>query len=126
MLDAAKAEKLFRVVMIHHPPVSQASRHKILLDADIFKRVIAARGAELVLHGHDHRAKLNYLDGSNGTRVPAAGVPSASAAPGTTHDAAAYNLYRIDGAAGAWTCEVIARGMDAGGAVKEQQRMMLS
>jgi 3',5'-cyclic AMP phosphodiesterase CpdA len=126
MLDAAKAEKLFRVVMIHHPPVSRARRHKLLLDADIVKRVIAARGAELVLHGHDHRSMLNWLGGPNGTRVPAVGVPSASAAPGTTHDAAAYNLYRIDGAAGAWTCAVIARGVDAGGAVVEQQRMMLS
>jgi 3',5'-cyclic AMP phosphodiesterase CpdA len=126
MLDAVKAEKLFRVVMIHHPPVSQASRHKRLLDADIFKRVIAARGAELVLHGHDHRPMLNWLGGPNGTRVPAVGVPSASAAPGTTHDAAAYNLYRIDGAAGAWTCEIIARGMNAGGVIVEQQRMMLS
>jgi 3',5'-cyclic AMP phosphodiesterase CpdA len=126
MLDTAKAEKLFRVVMIHHPPVSQARRHKLLLDADIFKRVIAARGAELVLHGHDHRPMLNWLDGPNGTRVAAAGVPSASAAPGTSHDATAYNLYRIDGAPGAWTCEVIARGMDATGAVVEQQRMMLS
>jgi len=58
--------------------------------------------------------------------VAAAGVPSASAAPGTSHDATAYNLYRIDGAPGAWTCEVIARGMDATGAVVEQQRMMLS
>jgi hypothetical protein len=58
--------------------------------------------------------------------VPAAGVPSASAAPGTTHDAAGYNLYRIDGAAGAWTCDIIARGVDAGGAIVEQQRMKLS
>src|SRR3954468_4421440 len=121
MLDAAKAEKLFRVVMIHHPPVSRASRHKLLLDADIFKRLIAARGAELVLHGHDHRSMLNWLNGPNGTRVPAVGVPSASAAPGTTHDAAAYNLYAIDGAADGWTCDVITRGVDAGGAVVEQQ-----
>jgi hypothetical protein len=58
--------------------------------------------------------------------VPAVGVPSASAAPGTTHDAAGYNLYCIDGAAGAWTCEIVARGVDAGGSVVEQQRMMLS
>jgi 3',5'-cyclic AMP phosphodiesterase CpdA len=122
MLDAAKADKLFRVVMIHHPPVSQARRHKRLLDADIFKRVIAARGAELVLHGHDHRSMLNWLAGPDATQGPAVGVPSASAAPGTAHDAAAYNLYRIDGTAGAWTCEIMSRGIDASGAVKELKR----
>ena len=56
-------------------------------------RVIAAHGADLVLHGHDHLHMLNWLTGPNGTRVPAVGVPSASAAPGTSKDAAAYNLY---------------------------------
>ena len=27
----------------------------------------------------------------------------------------AYNLYRIDGAPGAWRCEMISRGIDADG-----------
>ena len=39
-------------------------------------------GAELVLHGHDHLHMINWLAGPNGTRVPAVGVPSASAALG--------------------------------------------
>ena len=56
-----------------------------------------------MLHGHDHVHMLNWLDGPDGTRVPAVGVPSASAAPGMSKDAAAYNLYAIDGAPGAWT-----------------------
>ena len=41
LLKTLKEENLFRVVMIHHPPVSKAGRHKRLLDADVFKRVIA-------------------------------------------------------------------------------------
>ena len=123
-LTELEGENLFRVVLIHHPPVSQAGQHKILLDAKILRYVIAEHGAELVIHGHDHLHMLNWLDGPNGSEVPAVGVPSASAAPGTDKDAAAYNLYRIDGAPGAWTCELISRGM-AGGEVKEQKRLML-
>jgi hypothetical protein len=42
-----------------------------------------------------------------------------------SHDAAAYNLYRIDGAPGAWTCEMIARGVNASGDVVEQKRVVL-
>jgi 3',5'-cyclic AMP phosphodiesterase CpdA len=126
MLEALKREPLFRVVLIHHPPVSAAARHKRLLDAEALLRVIAAQGAELLLHGHDHLAMLNWLDGPDGTRVPAVGVPSASAAPGTARDAAAYNLYAIDGAAGAWRCEMIVRGMTADGTVSEQLRKMLT
>jgi hypothetical protein len=52
-------------------------------------------------------------------------VPSASAAPGKAKDAAAYNLYRIDGAPGDWHCEIISRGIAANGEVGEQKRSML-
>jgi 3',5'-cyclic AMP phosphodiesterase CpdA len=118
-------EKLFRVVLIHHPPVSAAARHKRLLDAAVLRRVLAEQGAELLLHGHDHRDMLNWLPGPDGTRIPAVGVPSASAAPGTTHDNAGYHLYGIGGSPGAWHCEMIARGIRADGEVRERARMVL-
>ena len=125
MLEALQRENLFRVVLIHHPPVSQAKWHKLLRDARALMHVIAAHGAELLLHGHDHLAMLNWLQGPDGARVPAVGVPSASAAPGQAKNAAAYNLYCIDGAPGAWQCEMISRGIDASGAVSERNRVML-
>ena len=124
-LVALAREKVFRVVLIHHPPVSQASRHKRLTDAAQFLRVIGTHGAELVLHGHDHLHMINWLDGPNETRVPAVGEPSASAAWGMSKDAAAYNLYAIDGAPGAWTCEMTSRGIGAAGAVMQQRRLKL-
>jgi 3',5'-cyclic AMP phosphodiesterase CpdA len=124
-LNQLKTEKLFRVLLIHHPPVSQAGRSKALLDAPVLLRIIAAHGADLVLHGHDHLHMINWLNGPNGTRVPAVGVPSASAAPSTSKDAAAYNLYRIDGAPGDWQCKIISRGIAANGEVGEQKRMRL-
>jgi 3',5'-cyclic AMP phosphodiesterase CpdA len=124
-LNKLKNENLFRVVLIHHPPVSEAARHKRLLDAPVLKRVIAAHGADLLLHGHDHLHMINWLKGPNGTRVPAIGVPSASAAFGSDRDAAAYNLYRIDGTRGAWKCELISRGLASSGEVAQQKRFML-
>ena len=124
-LGALGRENRFRVVLIHHPPVSPAKRHKRLIDAAQFLRVIATHGAELVLHGHDHVHMLNWLAGPDGARVPALGVPSASAAPGMSKDAAAYNLYAVGGAPGAWTCEMISRGMSRAGDVMELNRMKL-
>jgi 3',5'-cyclic AMP phosphodiesterase CpdA len=124
-LNKLKNENLFRVVLIHHPPVSEAARHKRLLDAPVLKRVIAAHGADLLLHGHDHLHMINWLKGPNGTRVPAVGVPSASAAFDGHKDAAAYNLYRIDGTRGAWKCELISRGLASSGEVAQQKRFML-
>jgi 3',5'-cyclic AMP phosphodiesterase CpdA len=125
LLNQLKSEDLFRVILIHHPPVSAANWHKRLVDAEALKRVIAAQGAELLLHGHDHLHMLNWLEGPDGARVPVVGVPSASAAPGTTRDAAAYNLYAIDGTPGAWHCGTVSRGVTAHGDVAEQNRMTL-
>jgi 3',5'-cyclic AMP phosphodiesterase CpdA len=124
-LDEQRNAGLFRVVLIHHPPVSQAGWQKRLVDAAALLRVIAEHGAELVLHGHDHRRMINWLEGPNGSRVPAVGVPAASAALGMAKDAAAYNLYRIDGTPGAWRCEMVSRGIGANGAVEEQKTSTL-
>jgi 3',5'-cyclic AMP phosphodiesterase CpdA len=123
LLAAAAAQ--FRVVLIHHPPhVAPRSRLKRLIDAAAFREAIATVGAELVIHGHDHRESLAWIDGPCG-RVPVIGVPSASAAFGTDHDAAGYNLYRIGGRPGGWTCEVARRGLGADGAVSETERLTL-
>jgi len=126
LLNELKNENLFRVLMIHHPPVTQSSQHKRLLDAAVLKRIIAAHGADLLIHGHDHVHMLNWLDGPNGTKVPAVGVPSASAVPGRDKDAAAYHLYSIDGTRGAWTCELVSRALGADGEVAEEKRFMLA
>jgi 3',5'-cyclic AMP phosphodiesterase CpdA len=130
LLKRLKVEKLFRVVMIHHPPVSLSAHHKRLIDADAFKAVIAAQGAELVLHGHDHLNMINWLEGPEDSQVPAVGVPSASAKPpknlpGMDHDAAGYNLYRIDGVLGAWKCEIVSRAINESGTVAEITRATL-
>jgi 3',5'-cyclic AMP phosphodiesterase CpdA len=118
----ADAAARFRVVLIHHPPHAVPKAHfKRLVDAAAFRDAIATAGAELVIHGHDHTRSLSWIDGPGG-RVPVIGVPSASAAFGTDHDAAGYNLYRIGGRPGAWSCEVSCRSLDAAGAVIECER----
>jgi 3',5'-cyclic AMP phosphodiesterase CpdA len=114
-LAALGRENLFRVVLIHHPPVSRLAQHfKRLVDAGPLRRIIAQHGAELVLHGHAHVHSIIWLDGPRG-HVPAVGVPSASAASDPHGDAAAYNLYRIERDGDGWRCEAVTRGMGDGG-----------
>lgn len=125
MLDDGARDGFYRVVLIHHPPTSKASHyHKRLTDGPRLRAVLARHGAELVIHGHNHRRQIVWLDGPKG-RIPAIGVPSASEAPPGKHDPAGYNLYRIDGSRGAWRCEVITRGI-VGDGVAELEKMMLA
>jgi 3',5'-cyclic AMP phosphodiesterase CpdA len=125
MLDETKES--FRVVLIHHPPASPPRRYlRRLTDAAEFRNVLAAKGAELLLHGHDHRNTVVWLDG-RGAMIPAVGVASASAA--ARHggeDAAGYHVFRIEGQAGAWRCELIARERGNDGSVREISRQPLS
>jgi len=112
----------FRVVLIHHPPVGSVRRHlRRLTDARQFRQVMAAKGAELVLHGHDHRRSLIWLDGPR-RNIPTVGAPSASAwAPHHGEHAGGFNIFRIDGEPGAWRCEVTTRMREADGRVSELQ-----
>jgi 3',5'-cyclic AMP phosphodiesterase CpdA len=123
----AQTRGLFRIVLIHHPPRSPLRRHlRRLVDAAQLRAVLAAHGADLLLHGHDHRRAIVWLDGPAATKIPAIGVPSASAlARHGREDAAGYNIFRIDGASGAWRCELTARER-ADGTVREIGRQTLT
>lgn len=112
ILEKLGREKLFRVVMLHHPPMGDGPWHRRLRDASALRRVLAQAGAELVIHGHDHRANLAHIASSHGP-VPVVGVPSASAGPREGGKAGGYALYRISGAPGAWHCEMERRGFGA-------------
>jgi len=117
---------LFRLVLIHHPPVSPLRRFlRRLTDAAALRSVLSEKGAELLIHGHDHRRSLIWLDGPQGAKIAAVGAPSASAiAPHGGEDGAGYNLFRIERAGGGH-CETIARQRGADGAIGEIERRRL-
>jgi len=117
---------LFRIVLIHHPPMTPRKRYlRRLTDAADLRSVLADKGAELLLHGHDHSRAVIWLDGSK-AKIPAVGVPSASArAPHGDENAAGYNLFHIDGEAGNWRCELIGRERDANGIFRDAERRTL-
>ncbi|MGQ3675914.1 metallophosphoesterase family protein [Xanthobacter sp. TB0139] len=117
VLEELGQEGLFRVVMLHHPPVGQQAWHRRLRDAAAVRRVLVQAGAELVLHGHEHKATLDHvslLPGETEEGIPVVGVPSASAGPRASAKAGGYALYRVSGQLGAWHCEIERRGFGAG------------
>ncbi len=108
----------FRVLMIHHPPKTSPGRWAARLrDSNELLDMIARYGVDLVLHGHDHRHATVWLDGPRG-RIPAVGVPSASAMAHGHNHPAAYNLFSIERNGGVWRClhriRGFAHGMELG------------
>ncbi|HRD75031.1 MAG TPA: metallophosphoesterase, partial [Hyphomicrobiaceae bacterium] len=78
-LDQLAAEGLTRVMMIHHPPLpGQTTALRGLDDDKEIEALLRRHGAELVLHGHNHRNMRAEVPGPRGP-VPILAVPSASA-----------------------------------------------
>jgi len=120
-------EGLCRVVLIHHPVgKGDALRTRRLIGASRVRAAIATHGAELVLHGHNHRTSVRFLEGPDGRKVPAVGAAAAAALPHGSNLGAAYNLFRIEGSAPPYAIEMSERGLTADGSIGERSHHTLS
>ncbi|MFD2264602.1 metallophosphoesterase family protein [Lacibacterium aquatile] len=103
------AQDLFRVILMHHPVTDglQPGR-KALIDRAEMQQVLKRAGAEMILHGHTHRASLTSVAGPKGP-IAVIGVPSASGTARHVEHAARWHLYDIDADGANWQVQVSAR-----------------
>ena len=108
-------ERLFRLVLIHHPPlVGHALPMRELRDAADFESVLEKEGAELVVHGHNHRDAIVWKTGAK-KPIPVVGIASGSIGRHLHHEALArYNLYKVIDAGEGWRIELTGRGIRHG------------
>ncbi len=125
LLERAKAEGLIRVVLIHHPPyLGGARRTRELVDAEAFEAMLKRAGADLVLHGHNHKFSLAWRPGPE-RDIPIVGVPSASIGPLGHGEMATWHLFKIAGDASAPAISVEQRGFEPDGTVRLRQEITL-
>jgi 3',5'-cyclic AMP phosphodiesterase CpdA len=95
LADSRVAGKV-RVVAIHHPPAGKRAQSRIrgLRDHEAFAAVIQQAGAELVVHGHEHRDMTESLLGPTGS-VVVRGVPSGTYANDRPERTARYRIFEI-------------------------------
>ena len=69
----------------HGAPSAESRRRRrgdaVLSDRHEFEEIVTHRGAHLVIHGHNHRMTISYID--EHARIPVVGVQSASASGGS-------------------------------------------
>lgn len=123
LLSKTARQRLYRILLIHHPPVPNAvSRHKRLIDLERFHPLIQQHGAELIIHGHSHRRSRADLPGP-AARVPVLGISSASAASRDPLHRAAFRVVRIWPTSSDWTttCQDHAYDHDSGRFIPEPE-----
>lgn len=110
-LQQTAREGLFRVVLIHHPPViGEGGRRKALRDRSALAALLHRQGAELVLHGHHHVTRLAFLAGPAGP-IPVIGLPSATAGLARP-ELARWHLHRVERDGPGWRLATVARCYD--------------
>ncbi|MGI9425510.1 MAG: metallophosphoesterase family protein [Hyphomicrobiaceae bacterium] len=128
ILEVLSTTRFCRVVVVHHPPMpGQAKPTRALKDAGKLKQILARHGAELVLHGHNHRNMLDYCSGPK-AQFAVVGVGSLSMGRRRAAESlAAYNLYFIERADQGFSIEMVQRGLtEPDGDVVEIGRHVLS
>jgi 3',5'-cyclic AMP phosphodiesterase CpdA len=112
LLGETRQEGLFRVLLIHHPPImGPGGTRKALRDRAAFRAVLQRQGAELVLSGHHHVTSLGRLPGPYGA-IPCLGVPAALASL-EKPEIAGWHLHRILRTDIGWHLTTILRRYDA-------------
>jgi len=109
LLKQTAEQGLFRVVLLHHPPrVEDEKWRKRLVDGKALCAVLEREGAELVLHGHSHRAvEAGIPHGER--KIPVFGIPSASAIGHRVGRCAQYYLYKVRREGDRWSVRVSVR-----------------
>lgn len=91
-----------RIVAIHHPPAGSYARSRIrgLRDRHALAEVLADVGAELVIHGHEHRDLRHTLPGPDGGEIPVLGIQSGTYEAGKADRRARYRIFDTGGQTG--------------------------
>ncbi|MFT5699935.1 MAG: 3',5'-cyclic AMP phosphodiesterase CpdA [Desulforhopalus sp.] len=102
ILKQISGKRLFRIILIHHPPVqSIVSWRRRLTDASSLRIMLKRYGAELVLFGHAHKISQSNLETPSGL-IPAMGAPSISSLSAKEERRARYYLYTITSTVEGW------------------------
>ncbi len=109
ILDLTGREGLFRILLIHHPPIADiVGWRKRLTDGAALRTLLARCGVEMVLHGHAHHLSLTHLSDVRGT-IPVIGVPSASARGSKPKQRARYHIYEVRQMSHGWEVQTSTR-----------------
>lgn len=102
ILKQLSGKGLFRIILIHHPPVQNiVSWRRSLTDAASLRIILERYGTELILFGHAHKTSRSNLETPAGS-TPAMGAPSASSLSLKEERRSRYFLYKITSTANGW------------------------
>ena len=96
IIRSLQSQRLFKVLLIHHPPLPHTVRwRKRLTNTGQLREALSRFPVDLILHGHSHKCALEFLTTPD-CRTPVIGVPSASAKGEHPGDESQYCLFHLN------------------------------
>jgi 3',5'-cyclic AMP phosphodiesterase CpdA len=97
VLTADALRDRLRIVAIHHPPAGKMARHPTrgLHNWQALTTLLSETGAELILHGHEHRDLRHDIAGPGDARIPVLGIQSGSYHGLRVERTARYRIFDI-------------------------------
>lgn len=121
ILHALQGQGLFRILLLHHPPVQGLlSRRRGLSDGAELRAILRHYGAELILCGHIHHAYTSTLPGPYGP-IALIAAPSITSIEGKPVKRSRYFLYTIQADASLNTGDT---GGNSGWTISMQSRIL--
>ncbi len=106
VLEETGRAGLFRVVLIHHPPIHGiVKERKALEDSDALMERVKSRGAELILFGHSHKRYMSTSCQCDNKPV-LLGAPSITSIIDTKEKRAGFYLIDINKSGKNWLLEI--------------------
>lgn len=106
LLQKTAAQRLFRILLIHHPPIpGVVSRRKGLTDAEELYSVLSRFGTDLILHGHAHKNKYYTLK-MESRSIPVIGAASVSSAERSRERVASYSVVGVTSSGDGWDVRI--------------------
>ena len=109
ILSETGQQRLFRIVLLHHPPLpGMVSWRKRLTDGEALRMILVRQGVELVLHGHAHQGSQGHFKTIAG-EARTMGVTSSSAPGRSEKHRGRYHIYRLKKNPQGWEMAVLVR-----------------
>ncbi len=97
IMTSPALEGKLRLIAIHHPPAGRAAKNLVrgLHGWARLAETLAATGAELVIHGHEHRDLRHSLPGPDERGIPVLGIQSGSYCGERPERTARYRIFHV-------------------------------
>ena len=103
LLNDPTLKNFCKVLLVHHPvTLTNTKLRKCLINHKELTNLLFESPVNLILHGHEHKTSIEYLDTNSTMKIPVVGIASSSSTSQTKNCYAEFALYDVSESESSW------------------------